>query len=65
VPGRKSLPANSSGDGDSQLTARLTGDTEIDPGLARVAAAWPSLPGHVKAAVLALVESGRGADRLG
>jgi hypothetical protein len=26
-----------------------------DPGLARVVAAWPDLPAHVKAAVLALV----------
>jgi hypothetical protein len=26
-----------------------------DPDLARVAAAWPDLPGHIRAAVLALV----------
>jgi hypothetical protein len=30
-----------------------------DPDLACVMAAWPVLPGHVKAAILALVQSGR------
>jgi hypothetical protein len=60
MPGRKSLPGNTSGGEDSRLTVLLT----ADPDLRRVAAAWSSLPGHVKAAVLALVESGRGADRL-
>jgi hypothetical protein len=31
----------------------------MDADLARVVAAWPRLPGHIKAAVLALVEAGR------
>jgi hypothetical protein len=30
-----------------------------DPDLTRVAAAWPGLPEHIKAAVLALVDAAR------
>jgi hypothetical protein len=32
---------------------------ETDPEVARVEAAWPELPPHIKAAVLALVEAAR------
>jgi hypothetical protein len=32
---------------------------ETDPDLARVATAWPDLPPHIKAAVLALVGTAR------
>jgi hypothetical protein len=31
---------------------------EVDPELARVLAAWPDLPHHIRAAILALVSSG-------
>jgi hypothetical protein len=47
------------------LAPQLAPGTENTPAaafptdLARVAAAWPELPAHIKAAVLALVESGR------
>jgi hypothetical protein len=30
-----------------------------DPDLARVAAAWPDLPPHIKTSILALVEAAR------
>jgi hypothetical protein len=47
------------------LTGPLTGTAdnacervrETDPDLTRVAAAWPHLPGHIKAAVLALIQA--------
>ncbi len=32
------------------------GAASEDPGLARIIAAWPRLPEHIRAAVLALVE---------
>jgi len=32
---------------------------EIDPDLARVVTAWPDLPTHIRAAVLALVGTAR------
>jgi hypothetical protein len=35
---------------------------KMDPDLARVVAAWPDLPGHIKAAVLALVATGRAVE---
>lgn len=59
---------------EGQLTTPLTGAAALpgrnlppedgtsaaaDPDLARVALAWPDLPAHIKAAVLALVEAGR------
>jgi hypothetical protein len=39
------------------LTRPLHTDTETvsDPDLARVVTAWPSLPPHIRAAVLALI----------
>ncbi|HLN26305.1 MAG TPA: hypothetical protein VK395_01020 [Gemmataceae bacterium] len=37
----------------------LAHDSQNDPDLARVLAAWPILPEHIKAAILALVETGR------
>ncbi len=52
---------------DPRLTAPLTGTVEnaceslreIDPDLARVVTAWPDLPAHIRAAVLALVGTAR------
>ena len=56
---------------DPQLTAPLTGagaascrelsqgGSSPDPDLARIAAAWPGLPPHIRAAVLALVAAAR------
>ena len=35
----------------------------VDPDLAKVMAAWPKLPEHIKAAVLALVRSADGGTR--
>jgi hypothetical protein len=37
------------------LAQTLARETPIDPDLARVIIAWPDLPGHIKAAVLALI----------
>jgi hypothetical protein len=60
---RNSLPTKASGRDGGPLTHPLTGTAdsgceplrETDPDLARVVTAWPGLPPHVKAAVLALV----------
>jgi hypothetical protein len=35
---------------------------QTDPKLAELVNAWPSLPEHIKAAVLALVDAGKGAS---
>jgi hypothetical protein len=40
------------------LTARL--QENADPDLARMVAAWPALPPHIKAAILALAATVRG-----
>jgi len=58
-------PANTSDDNTSALTAPLTGAAaspceplrETDPDLARIVNAWPELPAHIRAAVLALVQT--------
>jgi hypothetical protein len=39
------------------LTGPLLPDAGTDPDLARVVTAWPDLPPHVRAAVLALVQT--------
>jgi hypothetical protein len=49
------LPANASGDDSPSLSAPLAQQAPADPDLARVLDAWPTLPEHIKAAVLALV----------
>jgi hypothetical protein len=41
------------------LTGRLQAEAETDPDLARVIGAWPNLPPHIRAAVLALVGTAR------
>jgi len=56
APERKSLPAKASGNNSGPLTAPLT-CVAGDPDLARILDAWPDLPEHIKAAVLALVEA--------
>jgi hypothetical protein len=52
------LPANTSGTADRPLAPQLAQDPE-DPDLARLVAAWPSLPEHIRAAVVALVAAAR------
>jgi hypothetical protein len=52
------LPTNTSGDSSDPLTASLTG-APADPDLARIIDAWSALPDHIKAAVLALVQTAR------
>jgi hypothetical protein len=37
------------------LAQTLARESELDPELARVIDAWPDLPDHIRAAVLALV----------
>jgi hypothetical protein len=55
VAGRKPLQDNSSGDGAPRRSAPLAQQTPADPGLACLCSAWATLPGHIKAAILALV----------
>ena len=45
--------------GEQLQFAPGAGNPPADPDLGRVAAAWPDLPPHIKAAVLALVASAR------
>jgi hypothetical protein len=49
-------PAKGSGQSPESVAHQLPGETKIDPDLARVLAAWPSLPPAIRRAVLALVE---------
>jgi hypothetical protein len=37
----------------------LPESVQTDPDLARVVAAWPDLPPHIKAAVLAMIQTAR------
>jgi hypothetical protein len=37
------------------LTAGLQAPAETDPDLVRIISAWPSLPPHIRAAVMALI----------
>jgi hypothetical protein len=46
----KDLPGNTSGDAAPALAPAFS-----DPDLQRLVAAWPTLPAHFKAAVLALL----------
>jgi len=54
VPVRKVLPANTSVDSPAPLAPPLA----PDPDLTRVVTAWPALPEHIRAAILALVGGG-------
>jgi hypothetical protein len=61
LPGKdlRDLPAEGGAEsGAARSGTGLHGDA-TDPGLARVVEAWPGLPEHIKAAVLALVTSAR------
>jgi hypothetical protein len=61
------LPNNASGEAPARLSPQLAPGPEItladgpaaptDPDLARVVSAWPDLPPHIRAAVLALVDT--------
>jgi hypothetical protein len=53
------LPDKTSGTGSAPLTATLTGAAQADHDLAAVVTAWPDLPPHIRAAVLALVGTAR------
>jgi hypothetical protein len=63
--GPNSVPDKRSEHGGAPLTGPLTGTAAnacdsvraTDPELARVVEAWPHLPAHIQAAVLALVKS--------
>jgi hypothetical protein len=41
-------------DGDSRRGAAAAPAAVTDPGLARLCSAWPALPAHIQAAILAL-----------
>jgi hypothetical protein len=53
------LPANTSGDGDAPHVPQHVPAARTDPDLARVVTAWPDLPPHIRAAVLALIRAAR------
>src|SRR5262249_5040048 len=61
--GPKALPAKPSGAVGSELAPQLAHEAEnlppADPELVQVVDAWPELPKHIKAAVLALVHAAR------
>jgi len=48
-------------DAESGCTLGCTSQPEIGPELARVVSAWGTLPDHIQAAVLALVDATTGA----
>jgi hypothetical protein len=54
------MPGNTSGEGAPRLSAPLAQQAPADPDLARLCAAWPALPAHIRAAVLALVSAALG-----
>jgi hypothetical protein len=41
------------------LAQTLARDSQIDPALARIVAAWPKMPEAIRKAMLALAESGQ------
>jgi hypothetical protein len=51
------LQDKTSGDAVLQLSALLAHHLQPDPDLARLVDAWPALPAHIRAAVLALVQT--------
>jgi hypothetical protein len=63
------LPPNTSGDTAARLAPQLAPSareppsplaaTTADPDLARILDAWPTLPPHIRAAVLALIGTAR------
>jgi hypothetical protein len=60
------LPANTSSTVDDPLSPQLAPEVKTklstlsaDPDLTRLVAAWPDLPAHIKAAVLALLDASR------
>ena len=52
---RHELPQNEAGSAQFPPTFRRPSDGDLSPELARVVDAWPDLPDHIRAAVLALV----------
>ena len=57
--GSNPLPVNTSGDGDAPHVPQHVPTARTDPDLARVVTAWPDLPPHIRAAVLALIRAAR------
>jgi hypothetical protein len=54
------LPDNTSGDGAApHVPQHVPAAAETDSDLARVVTAWPDLPAHLRAAVLALIGTAR------
>jgi hypothetical protein len=51
------LPGNTSGETPPPVARQLPAALEIDPDLARLLAAWPSLPPAIRRAVLALLDA--------
>jgi hypothetical protein len=53
------MQGNTSCDEAPELSAPLAQQSPASPELARVIDAWPGLPTHVRAAILALVQTAR------
>jgi hypothetical protein len=59
APGHKSIRNQTLGRNEEQLSALLAHLALTDPDLSRLCSAWPALPDHIRAAILALVAAGR------
>jgi hypothetical protein len=59
LPEPNPLQDNTSGASPSSVARQLPTEAEIDPDLARIIDAWPTLPAQLRAAVMALVGTAR------
>jgi hypothetical protein len=53
------LHGNTSGETPPSVAVQLPTVADTDPDLTRLSSAWPKLPDHIRAAILALVTTAR------